>query len=873
MFETFWGRMMQGWVDRVRRLAWAVLTAVLLATAGLGWYAAGNLGMNTDTTNMLDERLPFRQGNAAIERAFPSNGDIILVLVEADGADLAADSARRLAEALRRDGRTVRSVSYPAADPFFRRNGLLFLSQDELTGMVDAISGSQAMLARLAADPSLRGLGDVLGLAVDNLGQAGGAEGDLAGALNRMAAVAERQARGEPASLAWRELMAGRPATPEDRRQLVLVYPRLDFGSMTPAGETMKEIRRTAADLKLPEAGVSVRLTGGAAMTAEEMASVEVGIGWIGLLSSLAVALLLWLCFHSVRLAAYVFAAMVAGLVWTFAFAAVAVGHLNLLSVAFAVLFVGLSVDFGIHFGVRYREQMGLGIGHAAALREAAARVGGAMALAALTAAIGFLSFLPTDYVGLSELGLIAGAGMAAALFANLTVLPALLTVAPARQAPRQSDRETLADRLRGLILRNSKAIVIGSGLLAMAAAATLPYARFDFDPINLRDPKAESVAAFRAISGDPRAVPYTISVLAPDLAAADAIAARLRPLPEVKAAATLTEVLPTDQDDKLAIVGELTQFLLPVLTVDPAPPPSPEARRAAVFNLAAKLQAVPAGSPVSGPARRLAEALQTVPAERLEAALLGSLPERLNELKESLAAAPFGIGDLPADIRDMMLAPDGQALVRVYPAEDPRDPEALRRFVKAVQAVEPKAAGPAVTVVEAGDAVVGSFQQATVSALAAIGLLLLVVLRSPRDTVLVLTPLALAGLLVGAASVVLDAPFNFANVIVLPLLFGLGVSSGIYIVLRDREMRAAQASGAEVLRTSTPRGVVFSALTTVVSFGSLTFSAHPGTSSMGLLLTLALTLALVSTLVLLPALLHLVHGKAPAEREKELVG
>lgn len=866
MFETLWGRLMQGWVDGVRRLAWIVMAATILVTVGLGWYAAGHLGMNTDTTDMLAEDLPFRRANAAIDKVFPATGDLILVLVEADGADLAADSARRLADALKARAGTVRGVSYPAADPFFRKNGLLFLSRDGLNGLVDAISRSQGMLAKLSADPSLRGLAEVLGLALDNLAEAGGAQANLADALTQMAVVAEGQAAGRPATLAWREIMAGKTSSPEDRRQLIVVDPKLDFASITPAGAAMAEIRRTAAELGLPEAGVRVRMTGGSAMAAEELASVELGIGWIGTISSTVVALLLWGCFRSVRMAMYTFVTMIVGLVWTFAFAAAAVGHLNLLSVAFAVLFVGLSVDFGIHFGVRYREQVGFGHGHAIALRNAAGKVGGAMALAALAAAIGFLSFLPTDYVGLSELGLIASAGMAAALIANLTVLPALITLWPADRPPRPSAEETLADRLRHGVLNHRRSIAVGALVLAGLAALALPRAHFDFDPINLRDPKSESVAAFRDIADDHRATPYTISILTPNLAAADALVPRLKALPEVKDATTLSELLPTEQDDKLAVIGELTQFLVPVLTADPVPPPSPDQRRAAAAELVAKLEAVPADSVVWAPARRLAAAVRANGGalDRLESAFLGSLPGRLAELKEALGAEPFTAAELPADVRSMLMAPDGEALVRVFPIKDVRDAQALRAFVRAVQVVAPDAAGPAVTIVEAGDAVVQSFQQASLTALAAIALMLLVVLRSPRDTVLVLTPLALAGLLVGAGSVLLDSPFNFANVIVLPLLLGLGVSSGIYIVLRDREMRVAAASGAEVLRTATPRGVVFSALTCITSFGSLTFSAHPGTSSMGLLLTLALTLALLCTLVLLPALLRLV-GRPPS--------
>jgi len=288
------------------------------------------------------------------------------------------------------------------------------------------------------------------------------------------------------------------------------------------------------------------------------------------------------------------------------------------------------------------------------------------------------------------------------------------------------------------------------------------------------------------------------------------------------------------------------------------AAPSGTEARRQAVARLSALLDGTTGGPAAERLARALDRLGQSDGALRtLEEALMAGLPARLAALAEALGAEPVDLADLPAELRARMVAEDGRAIVRVTPAEDLRDQAARRRFVTAVQALAPGAAGAPVTITEAGAAVVGAFLQAALIALSLIAVLLLVVLRSLRDCALVLTPLTLAALLTVAATVVLSVPFNFANVIVLPLLFGLGVASGIHIVSR------ARSAPGGILRTSTPRAVVFSALTTIASFGALALSGHRGTASMGLLLTIAIILTMASTLIVLPALMASLPGAA----------
>ena len=356
----------------------------------------------------------------------------------------------------------------------------------------------------------------------------------------------------------------------------------------------------------------------------------------------------------------------------------------------------------------------------------------------------------------------------------------------------------------------------------------------------------------------------YIVAVNPGILEAARAEAARLEALPSVEAAVTLDSFVPGEQEAKLDIIDQTALFLSPLFTAPPPlPAPDAPARAAALEKLNAALSAPP--PEVAAEAARLRRALEDLGAvapAALEAAWLGGFPAALDRLLDALEAEEVTLEDLPAELRRRYLAEDGphagKVLIEVIPVEDLRDPAARARFVAAVQAVVPNVSGVPVTIVEAGWAVVVAFLQASVLALCVIALLLLIVLRSPLDTVLVLLPLLLAALLTVAVGVVFGLPFNFANVIVLPLLLGLGVDSGIHYVMRAREDRAKDRAHVPHPSNSTPRAIFLSAITTVASFGALSISQHPGTASMGLLLMIAIVITLVCVLAFLPALLAL---------------
>ncbi|MEK9723669.1 MAG: MMPL family transporter [Rhodospirillaceae bacterium] len=452
---------------------------------------------------------------------------------------------------------------------------------------------------------------------------------------------------------------------------------------------------------------------------------------------------------------------------------------------------------------------------------------------------------------------------MVIALFANMTLLPALIALAPLTARLRGGRPSALGERLNPApwLARHAGAVCVAALALTLGAAALLPRVAFDFDPLNLKDPTTESVATLHDLMRDGRRSHHTTDVLAPSLAAADALAARLTALDLVDSARTLSSYVPADQDEKLQVIADLALLIGPALSGGGRPVRlAPSGRAAAWTALKPKLDALgrAGNNGQATAARRMIAAVDGLAGGgatrllELENRLLTGLPGRLTALSQSLRAGPVALDGLPAALRDRNVAADGRALIEVAPSEPLADRDAIRRFVTEVRTVAPDAVGSPVVILEAGRTVLGAFAQACLTAVVGIVALLWLVLGRAWDVGLVFVPLALAGLWTLGAAAAFGVAFNLANVIVLPLLFGLGVAGGIHLVSR------ARASGeiGEAMRTSTPRAVLFSALTTIGSFGSISLSAHPGTASMGVLLTLALAMTLLSTLVFLPALL-----------------
>ena len=839
------------------RLAWLVIFGALIGTAAAVNYTIENFAINTNTSQLISSSLPWRQRELQLDAAFPQRTDTIIVVVDGQTPELADGAARTLEVELAKRPEHFRTVRRPDGGTFFERNGMLFLPLAEVERTTEQLIRAQPFLGMLSADPSLRGFAQSLSL-IPAGAQAGRVQmADFIKPLSRVAESLEGFAGGSTASFSWGELMTGAQPTAAEMRRFVYVKPILDFSALEPGAAASDVIRDTAHTLGLtPQNGITIRLTGPVPLADEELSTVAEGAELNGVLTVAAVLVILWLALRSGRIILAVILSLAAGLALTAAAGLAMVGALNLISVAFAVLFVGIGVDFGIQFAVRYRQERHGNGDLQEALANAAREAGKPLALAAAATAAGFFAFLPTDYRGVSELGLIAGVGMLIAFVISITLLPALLTVLQPPGEQTEVGYRSLAPVDR-FLARFRHPILIISGLAVLAGLPLLAQLKFDFNPLNLRSTKVESVATLLDLRGS-ATVLDTAEVLTPSLPAATDLAQRLEQLPEVENTLTLESFVPDAQEPKLAAIGDAAGLLRPTLTpAQTKPPPTPAETVAALRETARSFSELKSrDESATALSRRIAAALtrlaDTTPARRAEAerSILSGLQTRLRQIRQALQAERVSINNLPQDIVRDWVTEDGRARVEIVPKGDRQDNENLKRFASAVLTLAPEATGTPILIQKSADTVVTAFIQAAALALSSITVILLIVLRRFSDVLVTLVPLLLASIVTLELMVLLGVPLNFANIIALPLLLGVGVAFKIYYVL------AWRGGETSLLASPLTRAVLFSALTTAVAFGSLWFSNHPGTSSMGTLLSLSLITTLAAAVLFQPILM-----------------
>jgi uncharacterized protein len=487
--------------------------------------------------------------------------------------------------------------------------------------------------------------------------------------------------------------------------------------------------------------------------------------------------------------------------------------------------------------------------------------LGGRLRLAAIAVAVSFFSFIPTAYRGVSELGKIAGVGMIVAYITSVTLLPALIRVLRPAEEKASPGFKQLAGA-DDFLDRHRKTMLAVAAVAILGASPLLLHLRFDFNPLHLKDPHTESMATLLELKDSPEIGINNVRVMANSLNEADAIATRLSKLPQVGRTITLTTFIPTDQAEKLALIADAARVLQPVLDQTPVPAVSDAVRVAALRQAANQLSLAAEDHPGPGAAEakrlsqtlyRLANASSTT-RDRADHAMTGPLKIALEQLRALLDPAEITRANLPAEIARDWISADGKAIVEISPKVpsgiDPNDDAMLRSFANAVSAAEPNAIGGPISILYSADLVIKAFLQASGYALVAIVVILWIALRRVDDILRTVVPLLVSALLTLELSVALGLQLNFANIIALPLMLGVGVAFKIYYVI------AWRGGATRLLESSLTHAVVFSAATTGAAFGSLWFSHHPGTSSLGALLALSLVSTLIGAVVFQPVLM-----------------
>ena len=853
-------------VDFSRRFCLAIVLIAGIASIAMGVYVAGHIKINTDINQLLSDNLEWRKREKALEAAFPQKTDTIIVVIDGATADQAEKATDALVNRLQALPENFTSISRPDALPLFRSKGLLYLSQDELGGALEQIAQAQPMIGAMVSDPSLRGFFATIALMMQGMQTGSVDPAQFQSPLQAITETMQGVLRGDDkARLDWQKMMpaAESPTMARELRKFIIVKPILDYTALQPGEKPTALIRQALSDLGLSKKnGVKVRLTGSVPLNDEEFASVADGAGVATLVSGILVLVLLFVAMRSWRIVLPIGLTLSVGLVASTAFATFAVGSLNLISVAFAVMFIGIAVDFGIQFGVRYRDQHHQQPDHAQALRKTAAVIALPLAMAAGSTALGFLAFIPTDYRGVSELGEIAGAGMVIAFILNLTLLPALMTLTKP-PAEVESVGYTALAPLNAFLNNRGKVILPFILVLVLAGLGVATQLRFDFDPLDLKNPKSESVSTMFEAMQDPESDAYAAQILAPSLEEARSRASALRSLPQVDHVMTLDSFLPEDQDKKLAMIADTMTLLAPSFALHPLPAPKDGDNLAALKKIATLLHQAGAQMPeakaLADTIDNLVERSSSSLLQRMTDSIVRPMQEKISETQALSHVTAVKPADIPAELKRNWVTSDGNALIEIIPKRgatgNPRDPKMLNAFIDAVQKIAPDVSGTPVSIRESSRTIISAFVHAGIYGVGAIALLSFLILRNLRDVALMLVPLLVAGVLTLATITLIDLPLNYANIIALPLLLSLGVSYAVYFVFY------ARTGEKNFLQSSMARAVLFSAATVLVAFGSLCLSAHPGTRSMGELLTLSLVYSLICTFLILPVLLGL-HKK-----------
>jgi hopanoid biosynthesis associated RND transporter like protein HpnN len=852
-------------VDFSIRYAWRVIAASLLIVIVCAVYVSNHFSINTDVGRLIDTNAPWAQREAALSAAFPQRGDSTLVVVRAPAPELSTQAARELAARLKQQSDLFHSVNLTDSSDFFRRNGLLFLDLDKVTDLGKQLTQARPLLNALAHDPSLRGLSNLLSVTLLVPLQTGQLHlSDMAPLLRRSANAIDGALNGQRAALSWRAMAATNDATDGTRRSLIELRPVLNYSDLEPGVASARAIRAAAADLHLAQRyGASVALTGAIPLSDEEFSSVQEGAALSGIVTGILVLLILWFALRSIKLMLAVFLSLVGGLVVTAALGLLMVGALNIISVAFAVLFVGIGVDFGIQFGVRFREKRYSEHEVHHALLAAARSIALPLTLAAIATAAGFLAFLPTEYRGVSELGKIAGVGILFVAFpSSLTLLPALITVLrPSGAAMAKPGYRWLAP-VDHLFQKHRKPLLAGTIALILAGLPLLWHLHFDFNPLHLKNPYSESMATLTLLADSPEVGIDNVQVLNASLADAQALGTKVAQLPQVARVMTLASFVPDRQPEKLQSIAKTASSLLPVLQQTPAASASDVERVAALRGAARALRnaALDHEGPGAAEARRLSASLtalaQADASARDRAELAVALPLQLSlaNLQTALHPQAITLTNLPPEMIRDWLAPDGRALLDIAPRKaagiDPEDDTQLRNFAQAVLKVAPDATGGPISTLNSAKLIIRAFIEAAVLALVVITLLLWAALRRFDDVLFTVVPLLVSALVTLELCVVFGISLNFANIIALPLLLGIGVAFKIYYVM------AWRSGQAELLKSGLTQAIILSAATTGTAFGSLWLSHHPGTASMGKLLALSLVCTLIGAVFFQPILM-----------------
>ena len=872
------------WITRqVLRLPMAVMVLAVVLTVASLILAATRLGFRTSRLDLLNPQSSYNQLWLEYINEFGEADDVVVV-VEGKSRQQVLPVVEELSETIAREDQLFRAVLHEVDLSRIRAKGLHYLQPADLLaieGFLDRVEPilcgdwarltvgnmSQAICRRLAAD-ALSDIGPRPGEEVrSGSTDSAAAEAELGrlseSLVDAFAPVGRYQSPWPeiPDSVAtFSDLGSEYMLADQGRMGFVLLqfaeHDNESFAQGTKSIDTLRGLIGTARK-KHPQ--TKIGLTGLPVMENDEMRSSQSAMLKASLLSLFGVACLFVAGFGGLKHPLMTVASLLIALAWSFGYVTIAVGHLNILSISFGVILIGLGIDFGVHYVTRYMQLRGSLIPSHEALVQTAGGVGPGIITGAITTAIAFFMAGLTEFTGIAELGIIAGGGILLCCTVTMIVLPAMVYLSDAN---RPSQTMPVPLDIHGWIRPLFRRPLL---LLAITVAGTVGLStgisrlEYDHNLLNLQPEGLESVELERRLlEQSDQSVWFALS-MAKDREELLAKKELFAQLPSVERVDEIASRIPAHDGRRRPIIERIHRRLA---ELPERPPQLPVDQPEQIGQLLARMQLMVDGTPGTLKTRYQLEQVRDWMRRMPEAECLrrlsdyqhhvaGDLLSRLHLLRDMSNPEPPRLTDLPQSLVTRFVGADGRHLLKIYAKGDIWDMQAMAQFVADVRGVDPLATGNPLQTYEASRQMKSSYEQAAWYALAAILVVLYLDLGSLRHTLLAMLPLGLGMLQLFGILGLLDIPLNPANMIVLPLILGIGIDDGVHVIHDFRRQR-----GRYHMSPSTASAVLITSLTTMVGFGSLMIASHRGLQSLGRVLTIGVSCCLFTSLVMLPAVL-----------------
>ncbi|MDC1152507.1 MMPL family transporter [Nitrospinaceae bacterium] len=887
----------------IERLAFKhslVVIACSLILAGLSiWVTSEKLTFRTGRGDLVAKGLPYVKLYKEYRKHFKDLEGMVIV-AEGGTPSRRAQFAEILAAKLQNGPDLFSQVIYKFDTSYFRSRFLLYLNLEDLKSLKEKLEDHQDFIESINVSPGLNNLfnhinteiasGMVDSLMTDFLG-----EGDTADEkkneendLNLMIRILEEMNRSLEKEYhyqsPWQSLFNSGEESLRDKGYLVsknekllfiLAVPNKDEASFTGYKDSVYSARELIASVIKGFPEMEVGLTGEDVISTDEMITTQKDIELASKIALGGVALLFILAFKGIVKPLLAVFSLLVALAWSLGFTSITVGHLNILSVVFTTILIGLGIDFGIHILERYKEERQSGNDIFLALQKTLQGTGQGNFSGAITIAIAFGAMVLTDFIGIVELGWIAGWGILFCLIAMILLLPALVTLEEKLRKPHylKSTEIPIPSKISRLnkFFNHYKLIIIVCAILVLVASFSLRKNFFDYNLLHLQAKGTEAVKYEMRILENAGRSAWSAAFLADSLEEVREKEAKLKTLPTIENVESIAAMVPKNQKDKVEYLKEnLVPLLSEFFVEEEDDPLSIKALNKTLKRIRFKFQAR------EGKEDKIAKAAkeidkffmqtETIEPEIVERSLelfskklFTDYRGLMKELKQNATPQFIEISSIPKSLRERYLSDKGKYLITVFPSVDIWNLEKRQQYLEDLRSVDPDVTGSAVHMFNSTRLMTEGYINGGIYAMITIIIYVFVVFRNLRTVFFILLPVFVGSIWTLGIMDMFELKLNMANLVILPLILGIGVVNGIHITHRYREEKDKNSV---VLGKSTGQAVVLSSLTTMIGFGSMMVADHYGVFSLGLVLTLGVFCCLVASVTFLPALLKLSSEK-----------